>query len=112
MYQDWNTIVFNNKPKPNAANKQKPNIQISNHHNKLEPPKDLARKIQQARTANNLTQKQIAQQLQIAVNTYNLWESGRSIPTNLEIAKIEKLLKIKLPRSRIVKVDTDQDNDL
>jgi ribosome-binding protein aMBF1 (putative translation factor) len=111
MYQDWNTIVFNNKPKTNADNKQKPNIQISNQHKKLEPPKDLAKKIQQARTANNLTQKQIAQQLQIAVNTYNLWESGRTIPTNLEIAKIEKLLKIKLPRSRIVKLDADLDND-
>lgn len=111
MYQDWNTIVFNNKPKPNADNKPKPNIQISNQHKKLEPPKDLAKKLQQARTVNNLTQKQIAQQLQIAVNTYNLWESGRTIPTNLEIAKIEKLLKIKLPRSRIVKIDLNQDND-
>lgn len=111
MYQDWNTIVFNNKPKPNTDNKRKPNIQIPNHDKKLEPPKDLAKKLQQARTANNLTQKQIAQQLQIAVNTYNLWESGRTIPTNLEIAKIEKLLKIKLPRSRLVKIDLNKDND-
>tara|TARA_Y100000389_G_scaffold204956_1_gene261232 strand:+ start:14541 stop:14873 length:333 start_codon:yes stop_codon:yes gene_type:complete len=107
MYQDWNTIVFNNKPKTNTDNKQQFNSQLPNQHKKLEPPKELAKQIQQARTANNLTQKQIAQQLQLTVNTYNLWESGRTIPTNLEIARIEKLLKIKLPRSRIVKVDND-----
>lgn len=61
--------------------------------------KDLRIAIQQARNAKGLTQKQLAQQLQVQPQVINEYESGKAIPNNGVIAKIERALGAKLPRA-------------
>ena len=113
-FQDWNTVVFNNVSRESKENKLKEqrsknsNKQFNNLTTRLEAPKDLGKTISQARTSKNLTQKQLANQLQVAQQIYALWESGKEIPTNLQIACIEKVLCIKLPRSKKVKIEKEE----
>jgi putative transcription factor len=122
--QDWSTVGFGNGPKkntgggggrpaPNAETAQSrfaPGTQTSQGTSaaKLDAeteelkhatvPKDLKMAIQKGRTAKGLTQKQLAQQLQMAPNIINEYESGKAIPNNAVIAKIERALGCKLPR--------------
>ena len=111
LCQDWNTVVFNNVSKESREKQlhkersKNSNRQFNNLTTRLEPPKDLGKIISQARTSKNLTQKQLAIQLQVAQQTYALWENGRETPTNLQISNIEKILGIKLPRSKKVKIE-------
>jgi len=56
----------------------------------------LCKLIQQARNNSNLTQKQLAQKLQINVNDYNKYESGATIPDNKMLLNIQRKLKVKL----------------
>jgi len=52
-----------------------------------------------ARTAKGLTQKQLATALNMQVQVINEYESGKAIPNNAIIAKIERHLGCKLPRA-------------
>ena len=52
-----------------------------------------------ARNAKGLTQKQLAQQLNMQPQVINEYESGKAIPNNAVIAKIERALGAKLPRA-------------
>ena len=61
--------------------------------------KDLKLAIMQARAAKGLTQKQLAQQLNMQPTIINEYESGKAIPNNAIISKIERVLGAKLPRS-------------
>ena len=61
--------------------------------------KDLRLAITQARNAKGLTQKQLATQLNMQPQVINEYESGKAIPNNQIIAKIEKALGAKLPRA-------------
>ena len=61
--------------------------------------KDLRLAISKARTAKGLTQKQLATQLNMQPQIINEYESGKAIPNNAVIAKIEKALGAKLPRA-------------
>ena len=122
--QDFQTVSFGNqkpkntgggggRPAPNAETAQSrfaPGTQTAHGTSaaKLDAeteelkhatvPKDLKLAIQKGRTAKGLTQKQLAQQLQMAPNVINEYESGKGIPNNQVIAKIERALGCKLPR--------------
>lgn len=105
-HQDWNVITFNT---PSLNKKKEENKKI--HSNKTnndpekfryEAPKQLGQLLMKARTSKNLTQKDIATQLGISPNIYNKWESNKELPTNAQIASIEKKLNIKLPRNKKV----------
>lgn len=61
---------------------------------------ELKKAIQQARNAKGLTQKQLAAQLQMQPQIINEYESGKAIPNNQIIAKIERALGAKLPRAK------------
>ena len=61
--------------------------------------KDLRMAIQQARNAKGLTQKQLAQQLTMQPQIINEYESGKGIPNNQIISKLERALGVKLPRA-------------
>ena len=61
--------------------------------------KDLRLAIQKGRTAKGLTQKQLATQLNMQPAVINEYESGKAVPNNAVIAKIEKALGCKLPRA-------------
>lgn len=59
---------------------------------------ELKLAIQQARLANKMSQKTLAEKLCVTVQVIQNYENGTAIPTNLFISRIEKLLNAKLPR--------------
>ena len=106
QHQDWNNIKFNNTSETKKREEAK-----KTHSNKvnddpevvrLEAPKQLGQLISQARTAKGKTQKNLALELGISQQILGRWESNKEVPTNAEIAKIEKNLGIKLPRCKKV----------
>jgi ribosome-binding protein aMBF1 (putative translation factor) len=103
-HQDWNKVVFSNKKpeKPQVKNvvKKDPNVV-----EKLVAPSNLGVRISQARTTNKKTRKQLANELGISEQVLSRWETNKETPENKDIAKVEKLLRIKLPRVKKVKVE-------
>ena len=45
-----------------------------------------------------LTQKNLAQKLNVKVTSIAGYESGKAVPSNLFISKIERVLGVKIPR--------------
>lgn len=110
-YQDWKPVVFNNvskeaKEKQRIANAQKTSQKPKKYNTVLKPPHDLGKQIAAARCSKNLTRIQLANQLQIAQQVLAKWEAQQEIPTNQQIAKIEKCLGVKL--GRCVKVELEE----
>ena len=108
--QDFDTVVFNSTKniKKNNENKEI-NKYISQKENnpettKIEAPKKLGMSISQARTTKGFNQKQLSLQLGISQILLSRWESEKEIPTNIQIANIEKKLCIKLPRTKKTKI--------
>jgi ribosome-binding protein aMBF1 (putative translation factor) len=97
-HQDWNNIVFNKPKQILKTNNTQPKKVSDNEEVKLEVPKQLGQLILQARNANNKNQKELAQNIGVAVQIVSRWESNKEIPNNKQIANIEKVLKTKLPR--------------
>jgi len=60
---------------------------------------DLKKAIMQARNAKGMSQKDLAQKLMTDVKTVQEYESGKAIPNNALIAKMERELGAKLPRA-------------
>jgi len=60
---------------------------------------ELKRAIMQARNAKRMTQKDLALQLGCDAKTVAEYESGRAIPNNGLIAKMERAMGVKLPRA-------------
>lgn len=54
--------------------------------------------IAQARNAKGWTQEQFAHLVCIPKADVNAWEAGKARPTGLQIAKMDKVLGVKLPR--------------
>ena len=102
-HQDWNTITFTNST--NKAKQQEKNKVLSQKSTKenvkMEAPSNLGKLISQAR--NDKTRQYLANNLGIAATLLTRWETGKDIPTNSDIAKIEKILRVKLPRIKKVK---------
>jgi len=61
-------------------------------------PQDLRIAIAQARNAKGWTQEQFAHLICIPKSDVNAWEAGKAVPTGLQIAKMDKVLGVKLPR--------------
>lgn len=61
-------------------------------------PHDLKIAIAQGRQAKGWNQEQFAKQIQIPKGDVNAWEAGKSVPPGAIIAKMEKVLGVKLPR--------------
>ena len=102
-HQDWNHIVLNNKKdkvREASINKhisqKKPDDDL-----KVTAPPSLGKLMAQAR--GNKTRKVVAQQLGIAETVLTRWETGKDIPNNADIAKIERALGAKLPRVKKIK---------
>ena len=67
----------------------------------LEVPKlsaDFRVAMSQARNAKGLTQKELAQKIAVKETIVKSYESGKAVPENHIIQKIEKALGAKLPR--------------
>lgn len=99
-HQDWKPVVLRKPPqltKISGGGGPKPpkegdefNIPKVGHNLKLA--------IMQARTAKKMSQKQLAQVLKVPVDLVNKYESGKVVPNNAFIVKIERALGVKLPR--------------
>jgi len=61
-------------------------------------PADLRTAMMKARAAKGLTQKQLAQQLNMQPAVIAEYERGTAIPNNAVIARIEKAVGARLPR--------------
>jgi len=95
-HQDWETITLkkeDKKPLPKKVdNFDKDKIILK------EPSLDFQKSLQQARLANNMSQKDLSLKVGMNLNTIVNYEKGKEIPTNLIISKLEKILNTKLPR--------------
>jgi len=65
-------------------------------HDKVDKP--LSKAIMQARTAKKMTQKELATAMNEKPQVVAEYESGKAIPNGAIIAKMERVLKCKLPR--------------
>jgi len=118
-HQDFKTVVFNSKEKK-AVDQNKKEVQkrisqkqvSSNDHEvvKVQADKKLGQLLSQARLAkgfktqgnfiNELNQKT---NLNVSLQIYSKWENNKEVPTNEQIAKMEKVLTAKLPRNKKIK---------
>ena len=108
-HQDWNTLyVRANKNSKDKKEKQKEGTK-SNHflkENKIEKkieegnlkhdktPSELGKIIQSKRLSQNMTQKDLAQKLNIPVKTINEIESGKAKHNPQVVSKIKRILNI------------------
>ena len=126
-HQDFKTITFNNisskEKKVLDQNKKEVQKKISqkqvtqatlgdNEVIKIQADKKLGQLLSQARLAKGFkTQgdfiKELNQKtnLNISPQIYSKWESNKEVPTNEQIAKMEKVLTVKLPRNKKIKID-------
>ena len=70
----------------------------------LRAPADLKQKIEQARNAKKMTRDDLAKKLGVQAKVIIEYETGKAIPTNAFIAKLEKELGVKLPRAKKVEI--------
>ena len=120
-HQDFKTITFNSKEKKvldqnkKEVQKRISQKQVSSNDNevvKVQADKKLGQILSQARLAKGFkTQgdfiKELNQKtnLNISAQIYGKWESNKEIPTNEQIAKMEKVLTVKLPRNKKIKIE-------
>jgi DNA-binding transcriptional regulator YiaG len=108
--QDWNQVTFrggssssNRRAGPTTKEKRPPRGRDEARHlSKIDEEtetfhhkrvsKSLSHKIQQYRTANHLTQKQLAQKLNLPVDIVQTYEKGSAIPNTSTINKFNKLI--------------------
>ena len=70
----------------------------------LRAPPDLKSKIEQGRTAKKLTRDDLAKKMGVQSKVIMEYETGKAIPTNAFISKLEKELGVKLPRAKKVEI--------
>ena len=119
-HQDFNTIVFSNKKNiQNDKNKKEAMKKVSQKQNndpesiKIEADKQLGKMLSQARITKGYNkQSDFVKQLSssgvnISLQIYSKWEQNKEIPTNEQISKMEKILGIKLPRNKKIKIENE-----
>ena len=107
-HQNWDPIIFSQPDtQKRSENEKRISQQTYTEDVKIEAPKSLGQLICVARTTKSKTQKQLATELGISHNIISRWEIGKEIPSNADIAAIEKKLGIKLPRCKKVKVRSE-----
>ena len=117
-HQDFKTVTFNSKSEKEKIQKTKEQNKVNSQRVtnleevKIESDKKLGQILAQSRLAKGFnTQTDFVKELNgktnlnISSQMYNRWESNKEAPTNEQIAKMEKLLGVKLPRNKKVKID-------
>jgi DNA-binding transcriptional regulator YiaG len=104
-HQDWNVVALNSKKSVKIESsiepKLKPKPSIPTQLVSSEP---LGKLIAQSRLTLNKDQKQFAALLGVSQQMLSRWECNKELPTNAQIALIEKTTKVKLPRCKKVVV--------
>ena len=112
--QHWTPVILN-KRNTDTKNMDSKNTSTKNIDGdrpvkyRLTVPKELGQMISQARNAQNKTQKILALELGISLQILSQWENGKftQMPSNLQIANIERVLKTRLPRLQRVRITED-----
>tara|TARA_B100000963_G_scaffold357441_1_gene379647 strand:- start:2461 stop:2784 length:324 start_codon:yes stop_codon:yes gene_type:complete len=99
-FQDWEPVVFKAKPiKTNYQGIPKP--KIDDDEIKIKKiNRDLQVALQKARLAKKLSQKDVAQRMNVKSSDIMNYENGKAIPNNAFISKLEKFYQVKLPRAK------------
>ena len=108
-FQDWETVTLNKKQNSQATNnnKNKDGVKLSDEAlrlRKIENNDEIQKQdkisvkhcqlIQKARLAKKMTQKQLAQKLNIDQNTVAQYENGKIVPNKQILNKIARELNI------------------
>jgi ribosome-binding protein aMBF1 (putative translation factor) len=102
--QDWEPVYLTKSiPVPKSApRKSDEAIAMAKLEREEAPlPKvhvGLQQAIQQARLSQKMSQKDLAQKMNVPVATIQSYENGTALPNNSFIARLEKTLQTKLPR--------------
>jgi DNA-binding transcriptional regulator YiaG len=98
-HQDWNAVSLNAKKsvKFDNTSNPKPKPIIVKQLVSNEP---IGKLIAQSRLTLNKDQKQFAALLGVSQQMLSRWECNKELPTNAQIALIEKITKVKLPRCK------------
>jgi ribosome-binding protein aMBF1 (putative translation factor) len=106
-HQDWNSIKLKTQVVKNKDTIKKPQITLNKvtQVEKMIVKEPLGKIIAQARVINGKNQKELASSIGISQLILSRWEANKELPTNSQIALLEKTLKVKLPRCQKVYVD-------
>ena len=98
-HQDWETVVLTKK-KPISLNKSNKN---NDDDDEIKKPKIISlnnsRLIQQARTKQKISQKDLAKNLNLDIKIIQSYESGKGVEDTKIMNKIANFLKIRLDRN-------------
>lgn len=107
-FQDWKPVVLKKKTinikNENITNKK------SNENDVIKINKtniELKKAMQQARLSCKMSQKDVAQRMNVKTNLIVDYESGKLAPSNSFLSKLERIYNIKLPRATKVKIQND-----
>lgn len=102
-HQDWKPVVWNkkNKQKDTKHNQRQGNktFRQLDSDNPLAPSKitlKYGQAIQKERCKNNMTQKQLAQKINVSVAVIRSYETSNTVPNGIILQKINKLLGLNL----------------
>ena len=110
-HQDWDTVTFRKKAKETKEVKKiKKNIsQKAETIGKFIAPSNFRKEMMQSRVQMKMTQQDLASKMNIQQNVIRDWESGKSVPNNNAIGKIERAIGVKLPRCKKIKKSESED---
>ena len=96
-HQDWEPVVFNNSKTVKKNNNITKSNKDEDEYEKPRPKISLSNSllIQQSRLALKLTQKQLAQKLNVECNIIQKYENGTINPDPNMLCKLKNILKIK-----------------
>ena len=97
-HQDWKILYVKKPNKNNNSSKKGPSnsldkTDIDSFKNK-KISSDISKKILQNRNSKNLTQKQLAQLINVKPSVINDYESGKAIPNPSILNKLKKIIDI------------------
>ena len=108
-HQDWNVITFGKvKNKLSKTKKKSKRVKTVNKSKKYDSKESISKPvikvyklIQKGRMLNKMSQKDLAQILNIPHTFIQSYEMNKSIPGNRLLQRMEKILKIKLTGENI-----------
>ena len=103
QHQDWNEVVLRKpvelKPSTNSGRSQEQKLDdVTEAKPMPKSTQELRVSLQKARIAKKLNQKQLAGLLGLNAPQIAKYENGKEVPSNAMLAKIERVLGVKLPR--------------
>ena len=106
-HQDWETVILRKKVSREQTNKGngsgkpyvKPEPVDGTEMKQPKAPVELRKAIMDARVAKKWKQKDLATKLQVPVKTITDYETGKAVPNNAFIRRMELALGTKLPRA-------------